>query len=61
MRIIHYYSKLFTGVLRLAAFTARVPEERGSALVPGGRAVLPYENAEATARRLAEFFADAFD
>ena len=39
VRIIHYYSKLFTGVLIGEGFAIRSPRSRRHAAVPDGRAV----------------------
>jgi pimeloyl-ACP methyl ester carboxylesterase len=46
---------------RLDAFVERVPRPSCCALVADGRAVLPYENAQETATRLAAFLAANFD
>ena len=46
---------------RLAAFVERVPNPSCCSLVAGGRAVIPYENAQATAQQLARFLAAEFD
>ena len=40
---------------RLSAFCESLPNVKSSALIPNGRAVLPYENARETAANLAEF------
>ena len=46
---------------RLAAFVACVPQPSCCGLIAGGRAVLPYEQAEETANELARFLAENFD
>ena len=46
---------------RLRAFLASVPRASCSALVPDGRAVLPYENAADVCDLIATFMAKEFD
>lgn len=46
---------------RLAAFEAAVPQPSCCALVPGGRAVLPYENVDVVCALLATYLSDNFD